>query len=754
MDNKLTLQVKEYAYKLGADLCGIANVERFSGAPMKMHPQGLLPTAKSVIVCAIHIPDAAMELGGEKHAQIKGPYNIAFPLNERLDYLAFRIARMLDDKGYKTLGIASSNIWRFRGYKELKENFAPDISHIYSPVAAGLGELGWHGLCITPEYGPRMRFISIVTEADLTPTPVYNGEKLCDRCGECIRNCPTNAYRKEVNGTLKITVEGKDHVFANKNLWRCAWAEHFHLDLDLDIPDVVNEQVILETAKKYGFRNGSIGTCVKVCLPKHLRNYDESYSKGGPRRKRHLIPADVPVHTKLYTSLIARARNWDVDSIHFISADTLAKANIDIKSTLPDGISAILITSRYQTPADFDNKETMDHTSLFARWNNEFTELDICNYLDNHGYTGMPNCGLDHTPFRKLCNVEDGADGTFVDTSLILTSVPFEDYAETGMCALKNGDDLKAQLKAIAKEKGTDLFGIASAKTIDSITDQLRDIHRGETVFAARDKNPRLMEYDPEVTEHERTFNKTTDFVKDAKSVIVLGTHYPEGPVHHVGKPPAEAIGPYVFTQYEVKNINGHAAYSVCRALHSLGYEAVLTYNLTGNGTTIGNPRRLLNSASSNALEAVAAGIGKMTLNGAVETEEYGIHQRFVAIVTNADLESDEVKEGLSKACAGCEKCLNTCPTCALRKEALTEIDMDGKKVTYLPADINRCNWATKFSLVGEEGFAYLGSETDVPCPETITAEALKDALAQHDPLLKARPVTGEKCIINCPLGL
>ena len=51
MDNNLTLAVKELAYRLGADLVGIANIERFENAPIKMSPKGILPTAKSVIVC-------------------------------------------------------------------------------------------------------------------------------------------------------------------------------------------------------------------------------------------------------------------------------------------------------------------------------------------------------------------------------------------------------------------------------------------------------------------------------------------------------------------------------------------------------------------------------------------------------------------------------------------------------------------------------------------------------------------------------
>jgi len=184
-----------------------------------------------------------------------------------------------------------------------------------------------------------------------------------------------------------------------------------------------------------------------------------------------------------------------------------------------------------------------------------------------------------------------------------------------------------------------------------------------------------------------------------------------------------------------------------------MGYEAVYSHNLTGAGSTVGSPRGQFNDATCNALEAVAAGIGQMALNGSVFTEEYGIHQRFVAIVTNAPLEADAVKGGLADACADCKECLNACPTCALKKEALTELDLDGTKVTYLPVDANRCDWATKFSLVREEGNMFTGNDTDVPCPDKVTTENLTEALLQMDPVLKFRPVTGERCIIKCPLN-
>jgi len=770
MDNNLTLAVKELAYRLGADLVGIANIERFENAPIKMSPKGILPTAKSVVVCAVHHPDAAIELDGEVHPQNLGPYRIQYIMNDKLDVLSFKIGRMLDDLGYKTVPIASSNIWRYRGYKDMDATFAPDMSHIYAGVCAGLGELGWNGLCITPEYGARNRFISIITEAELTPTPLYSGKKLCDMCGECVRNCPTNAYKKEVNGTKDVVVEGKHHVFCNKNLWRCAWGEHFDLDLDLPIPEKVDEQVLLDHVAKYGTRGGEFGVCLKVCLPKHLRNWDKDYCKKTARRKRHVTPSDLPVHPQVYDKLLVHARTWDLDSVHFISAETLAKANISIKEALPDGVGAILLTSRYQIPAgsaidhegsmayieDHDSNhknraDVLDSYARIAQFNADFTELDMCRELETLGYTALPKTTMDEAPFRALCGVAN-TENTFVRTALILTSAPVKDMAVTQLMQTDAMPNLKKQLRTIAREKGADLFGVASAATIDSLADQLRAIRKDEKIFSVMDKNPRMMPFDPVVTEHKRNIQRATDLLPDAKSVIVMGMHYPETPAERVGQPPAEAVGPYVFTQYEVNRLTGHLAFSVCRALNAMGYEAVYSHNLTGAGSTVGSPRGQFNGASCNALEAVAAGIGQLALNGSVCTEEYGIHQRFVAIVTNADLEADEVKAGLATACHVCEQCLTACPTCALQKDSLTELTLNGKKVTYLPVDANRCDWATKFSLVTEEGNMYTGNYTDVPCPDQVTEENLADALRQMDPVLKFRPVTGEKCIVNCPL--
>ena len=53
IDNK---QVKEILFKLGADLCGIASIDRFNDAPKGYHPTDVLPTCKSVISFGCRFP--------------------------------------------------------------------------------------------------------------------------------------------------------------------------------------------------------------------------------------------------------------------------------------------------------------------------------------------------------------------------------------------------------------------------------------------------------------------------------------------------------------------------------------------------------------------------------------------------------------------------------------------------------------------------------------------------------------------------
>ncbi|MCM8818208.1 MAG: hypothetical protein NC915_01835 [Candidatus Omnitrophica bacterium] len=232
MNKKLTEKVKELAKKKCADFVGIADVSRFKNVPLMLSPKGLLPSAKSVIVVGLYFLDASAEL--EEKEWLNHQYDIygtnqgRTGMNQRLESIAFWIARFLEEEGYQSLPIAASNIWRFKPYKDINHPFAPDLVHRYAAVAAGLGEIWWNGLFIHPVYGARTRLTSIITSAELIPDPMYNGKPLCDRFMECVKNCPTDTYRKEVKKINEIEIGGRIFKFPDINKWRCIW-ESFNM---------------------------------------------------------------------------------------------------------------------------------------------------------------------------------------------------------------------------------------------------------------------------------------------------------------------------------------------------------------------------------------------------------------------------------------------------------------------------------------------------------------------------------------------
>lgn len=65
------------------------------------------------------------------------------------------------------------------------------------PIAinAGLGELGRNGLLITPQFGPRVRLCTVLTDMPLAADkPIDFGVKtFCRNCGKCAEMCPSKA---------------------------------------------------------------------------------------------------------------------------------------------------------------------------------------------------------------------------------------------------------------------------------------------------------------------------------------------------------------------------------------------------------------------------------------------------------------------------------------------------------------------------------------------------------------------------------
>lgn len=82
----------------------------------------------------------------------------------------------------------------------------------YSPhaVNAGMGNFSTYGICHTPEVGTRLKYCSILIDAELPLDEPrdFNIEEFCARCRMCQKSCPSGAIPKEegrYRGTLKRT---------------------------------------------------------------------------------------------------------------------------------------------------------------------------------------------------------------------------------------------------------------------------------------------------------------------------------------------------------------------------------------------------------------------------------------------------------------------------------------------------------------------------------------------------------------------
>lgn len=179
-DAELTSRVKKTAKDLGAKIVGIAEADRFGEAPEGHRPNDILEDAKSVVVLAIPLLKSVL-----RNAPSREYFLNYFMINHELNRIALKLGRFLESEGYEATPIPASHPYN------VDENRG-DLSHRHAAVLAGIGSMGKNNLLITKNYGPRVRLVSIVTNAPLVGDSPLN-ENFCEGCEECIKFCPVNA---------------------------------------------------------------------------------------------------------------------------------------------------------------------------------------------------------------------------------------------------------------------------------------------------------------------------------------------------------------------------------------------------------------------------------------------------------------------------------------------------------------------------------------------------------------------------------
>ena len=225
-------EVKALAKSLGADLVGITSMDRFEGAPMQMDPRYIMPEAKSMIVMAFRVMRGSLR-GIEEGTFFSNYSAMGYG---GLTYLyipmtVINLCKYIEDEGYEAIPLGHQSDWRaINNSGELKKDWsvpvepgkpAPDIM-IHLRIAAylaGLGEIGYSKMFLTPEFGPRVRIGVVMTEMELEPDPIYEGPQLCNKCMACVKACPGDCI--SATETIKVNLAGHEVEWGDIDVKKC-----------------------------------------------------------------------------------------------------------------------------------------------------------------------------------------------------------------------------------------------------------------------------------------------------------------------------------------------------------------------------------------------------------------------------------------------------------------------------------------------------------------------------------------------------
>ena len=304
--DKLTQEIKALAKQHGAVLVGVASIDRFDprpplrdGPPRGHHPRDFVPNAKSVISIAqpilgavLNAPAALADVDLEmvppdiKYPYLEQLYNIS---GHRVqDYMLEQIGQIVgqrlmlqgfDSMIFPTTGLhprpdpplelTDRQIWEGPSkkwadtYSPFRYTFGP-FSHRHAATRAGLGEFGYNNVVLTREFGPRQRFNSIITEAELVPDPLID-QPIClrDACMLCVKACIVGAITMRDDPSLSdyrsVKAVDRDQIF-------------------VDTPARTDPTVCSRRRERI-FNSPIRGDCIRICpvprepthLPKRLK---------------------------------------------------------------------------------------------------------------------------------------------------------------------------------------------------------------------------------------------------------------------------------------------------------------------------------------------------------------------------------------------------------------------------------------------------------------------------------------------------
>ena len=178
-----TEELKATAKAAGADLVGVADLGPFKASETVL-PLEVLERFTKAVSLAVHLDDTIVEDIQEAPTPLYAQHYRS--VNSTLDRLTAQLVKWITARGSSAYAIPASQIVD-------ESNLLGSISH---KAVARLAGIGWQGkslLIVSPEYGPRIRLATILTDMPLScDKPAKNR---CGTCDKCAKACPASAIK-------------------------------------------------------------------------------------------------------------------------------------------------------------------------------------------------------------------------------------------------------------------------------------------------------------------------------------------------------------------------------------------------------------------------------------------------------------------------------------------------------------------------------------------------------------------------------